>query len=168
LQCLEVVLGEEGGTANHKNDRGGLTNRGVTQKTYDKYRVELGFMPRPVTQIEDSEVEDIYEEYWIQCHADDMPEPLDLYVFDCSINSGPTKAISLLQRTVGLEEVGNFGPKTRAAVAKAIEEDMVDDLADRYLDTRIQFYRNIVSRDPSQAVFLNGWLNRIGNLREVG
>jgi hypothetical protein len=36
---------------------------------------------------------------------------------------------------------------------------------DALLDRRVQFYRSIVERDPSQQKFLNGWLKRTDSLR---
>ena len=35
--CLTIVLGHEGGYVDHKNDRGGKTMKGVTQKVYDDF-----------------------------------------------------------------------------------------------------------------------------------
>ena len=34
-QALRLVLADEGGVSNHPADRGGLTNKGITQATYD-------------------------------------------------------------------------------------------------------------------------------------
>lgn len=35
------------------------------------------------------------------------------------------------------------------------------ELFNRVKEARKQFYANIVRRDPSQKVFMNGWMNRI-------
>ena len=37
-KALEFVFHAEGGYSNHKNDRGGATNMGVTQTAYNAYR----------------------------------------------------------------------------------------------------------------------------------
>ena len=62
--CLELVLEHEGGFVNHPKDPGGMTNKGITKRTYEKY---LG---REVTEdemrnIPDEDVKDIYKKkYW--------------------------------------------------------------------------------------------------------
>ena len=35
--CLELVLEHEGGFVNHPKDPGGMTNKGITKRTYEKY-----------------------------------------------------------------------------------------------------------------------------------
>ena len=35
--CLSMLLKHEGGFSNHKDDRGGLTNLGVTKAVYDEF-----------------------------------------------------------------------------------------------------------------------------------
>ena len=38
VQALPVVLRFEGGYADHPNDPGGATNKGITQAVFDAYR----------------------------------------------------------------------------------------------------------------------------------
>ena len=76
--CLAIVLGNEGGFSDHKADRGGTTNFGVTQKTYDQWRRRQRLPLRPVTEITQQEVESIYHEYWVSAYCATTPEPLDL------------------------------------------------------------------------------------------
>ena len=35
--CLVMLLAHEGGYVNHPSDPGGMTNLGVTKRTYDEY-----------------------------------------------------------------------------------------------------------------------------------
>jgi len=81
-------------------------------------------------------------------------------VFDCAVNSGPSRSIKLLQGACpGLAIDGVIGPKTLEA-AKAVDPVLV-------VNAREAFVRRIVARDATQAKFLGGWLNRIAAVRTV-
>lgn len=165
--CLRIVLKNEGGVSNHKADRGGLTNYGITQKVYSDFCRMTGRMQKPVTDILMDEVEAIYGGYWKDSKAALCPEPLDLMMFDAGVNHGPNRAVKLLQRTLGVDEDGVFGKQTALAlnedcIARGVEEVCFD-----YLEHRDDFFDAIVNRDPKQAVFLRGWKNRTAHLREL-
>jgi lysozyme family protein len=69
----------EGGDSNHKNDRGGLTSRGLTYKA-------AGGDP---TKLTDAQVKAIYKrDYWVASGADKLEWPLCLAVFNSYVNSG--------------------------------------------------------------------------------
>lgn len=92
-RCLAVTLAWEGGYANHPDDPGGATMRGVTQGTYDEYMRALGKRRRPVRGITDAELRDIYRKnYWDACGCDALPTGLDLCVFDAAVNTGVGRA----------------------------------------------------------------------------
>lgn len=60
--CLSHILKFEGGFVDHPADKGGATNKGITQAVYDAYRQTNR---RSVKFIEDNEVRDIYQSnYW--------------------------------------------------------------------------------------------------------
>lgn len=164
--CLNVVLGNEGGYVDHKKDRGGKTNYGITQKTLDDYCVRNGLPMKSVRDITQAEVEDIYFGYWRQCNAGKLFEPLDLLVFDCAINSGPGRAVKLLQKCLGVDADGGWGPKTAYALQEEISAGRETEICLAYLDQREDFYNKIVENDPSQKVFLKGWMNRLDHLQE--
>ena len=163
--CLEVVLGNEGGLSDHKADRGGRTNYGVTQTTYSNFRRAQGRPSRPVDEITRDEVEAIYGEYWQDCKASYLPIPLDLMVFDCAINSGAKRAIRLLQRVLGVDEDGIAGRMTMDALHEEVVTVGVEGVCRAYLNARADWYDTIIERDPAQAVFAKGWMNRLDHLR---
>lgn len=165
-KCLSVVLGNEGGFSDHKDDRGGATNYGVIQSTYDAYRKSLYLAPRPVIEIEHDEVESIYYNFWKAAHCDYMPEPLDLQMFDAAINHGPGRAIKLLQEVLGVEIDGICGRETMKALHEEILATSITDICKKYLDARSWFYDRIITTDPSQSVFARGWMNRIDTMQE--
>lgn len=165
--ALRVVLGNEGGYVNDKADRGGATNFGVTQKTYDDFCKATGREKKPVAEITTEEVEMIYGGYWRDCHASYLPSNLDLLVFDCAINSGPKRAIKLLQRCLGVDEDGICGRQTLDAVHEEVVSGSIEELCDNYLLVRENFYHDIVENDPTQKRFIKGWIARLDHLREV-
>lgn len=165
MYCFHKVLGHEGGFANHRYDRGGRTNYGVTQKTYDEFCRSVGRETCDVRDIAMDEVELIYFRYWRDAGCDRLPEPLDLFVFDCAINSGVPRAIKLLQRALGVNDDGIWGPRTNYALEVHIGHDRIHELANAYLDERLGWYDEIIERDPKQSVFAKGWVNRVENLR---
>ncbi len=164
--CLKFVLGVEGGYSDHKSDRGGATNFGITQKTYDRFRKDSGLSLRPVKSITTDEVQSIYKTmYWVVAKCGLLPEPLDLYVFDSAVNHEPARAVKLLQRALGVDDDGVIGPKTIEALHEEIQAGQLPELCRNFLAIRQDFYDDIVENDPTQEVFAKGWENRLEHLR---
>lgn len=92
--CVEFVRKQEGGNTDTPGDRGGRTGRGgITHATYDAYRARKGLPKQDVWLISDAEITEIYAaEYWAPVHGGDLPDGIDLCLFDFAINSGPAKA----------------------------------------------------------------------------
>lgn len=118
--ALSRVLAHEGGFVNHPLDPGGATNLGITRATLAQAR------GRPVSvadvaALTRAEAAAIYRRaYWDTVRGDDLPDGIDLAVFDLAVNSGPSRAARLLQRVLGVAEDGRIGPRTLAA-ARAID-----------------------------------------------
>lgn len=160
-RALEITLAAEGGYVNDPDDRGGATNYGVTQRTYDKWRARYGFEPRDVLMISDAEVDAIYLTYWDAAGADRYDWPLNAIMFDMAVNHGPTAARKILQRALGVTADGIVGPVTRGSM----EALATDSLANEVLWARVGRYRQL-SRTPGQVKFLAGWLWRVEHLRD--
>jgi len=174
-ECLSIVLKFEGGLSDHPLDRGGRTNFGVTQSTYDRYRKSLGLPPQDVAKITKDEVREIYYRfYWTPSKADKMPQPLDLLVFDTAVNCGVLTAVRLLRRVLSL---WGLTPRWTDDVLRddvisvlwkvAKEPNKLKGLCFDYLSARRDYYLKIVERNPSQKVFLRGWLNRVQKLKQI-
>lgn len=165
LRALPLLLGSEGGEVNDPADRGGHTNHGVTQETYDGWREMNGQGPRSVSRITNGEVEAIYERlYWKAGRCDTLPWPLSYLHFDACVNHGVRSAAEMLQQVLGVEVDGIIGPKTRAAAD--VLPPALQRLCEDYLWARLQLYSDIVKYSPSQIRFLRGWLNRMIRIRE--
>ena len=93
-RCLQHTLKEEGGFVNNPKDPGGMTNLGVTKRTYEQYvghpvdeETMRGLTPEMVAPL--------YKKmYWDVVKGDQLPDGVDYCVFDVAVNSGPTKAVT--------------------------------------------------------------------------
>jgi lysozyme family protein len=163
--AMRFIMKWEGGFVDDPDDRGGRTNKGVTQKVYDSWRSRKGHSARDVKQITDDEVQAIYrDDYWAPAGCDLLRHRLDLAQFDTSVNMGTGRAVRIVQEAVGVGVDGKFGPNTRRACDSC---DLGTALI-RYTKIREGLYRRF-AQAPGQAKFLKGWLNRLNDLRrEVG
>jgi len=77
--------------------------------------------------------------------------------------SGPTTAVKMVQRMLGVTPDGQLGPKTADAYAKFIAIHGEEDAARLWCNVRTDFDHNLATNegpnDPDR-VFLNGWNNR--------
>jgi lysozyme family protein len=160
-RALAAVLVHEGGYVNHPKDPGGATNKGVTQRVYDDYRLRRGMTPRSVRHIQPTEIEDIYRrQYWDAVRCDDLPAGVDYCVFDLAVNSGTNRAARFLQRAVGAVEDGKIGPMTIAAVKNIPPALLVDSICDE----RICFLKSL----GTFSTFGKGWTRRVADVRDHG
>ncbi len=161
---IEQILKREGGFVNNPADRGGPTNMGITQKTLTLWLARQATVA-DVEKLSKQTARDIYySQYYIKPGIDDLPELIRPIVFDMVVNSGK-RGIKLLQDALNCHGYdcgkadGRIGPKTIAA-AKAAVERMGNELIKVLVRRRVIFYEGIVKADPSQRVFLAGWINR--------
>lgn len=151
-KALHKTLKWEGGYCNHPLDKGGATNLGITQSTYNFY------YEGDVKDITMEQAETIYRTgYWSKIMGDDIKsQSVAEYLFDWIVNAGLSTPVKKLQILVGTEADGKMGKKT----LKALNDKDPKILFNQLVDCRVAFYRALVDKKPSQKVFLNGWLNR--------
>ena len=71
--CMTMLLAHEGGFVNHPSDPGGMTNLGVTKRTYDEYH-GTDIDEEGMRQLTKADVEPIYRRnYWNRCRCQDLP-----------------------------------------------------------------------------------------------
>lgn len=163
--ALAQVLKWEGGYVNDPADPGGATNFGVTHKVYDAYRRRNGLTTRHVSRITMAEVEEIYRKrYWELAHCQELPAFLAMAHFDWAVNTGKHRALRHLQEVVGTKADGIWGPKTRAAIKKAVCERGEFMVVAQYLDRRERYYSWLGSKGKFRR-FRRGWMNRLNDLR---
>lgn len=166
-KALKDGLVYEGGLVDDPDDPGGRTNKGITQKNYDKYRKEKGLPQQDVANIGDSEVRDIYQTKYWNNNCDNLTPRLARAHYDWSINHGNSGATKTLQGVLGVPQTGTFDQATKDKLNEALKDPGSEDkLLDQYLRARENWYNNRVATKPSQAKFLKGWLNRTNAVRD--
>ena len=156
--ALQHVLQSEGGFVNHPSDPGGMTNLGVTARTWEDW---VGHKPseKEMRELTAAKVAPLYKrKFWDAIKGDDLPSGLDYCVFDCAVNSGPGRAAKILQDVVGVKPDGGIGPLTLAAV-KAM--DPVE-LISKYADKRLQFWQSLSTFET----FGKGWTRRGNEVKD--
>ena len=150
--CLKLILHHEGGYVNHPKDPGGETNLGVTKRVYEEWGGTKNM--RDLT-VED--VAPIYKKnYWDRVKADQLPEGLDLCVFDWAVNSGTGRAAKKLQAMIGTTVDGGIGPNTLRALKLYCETEGVEAAISEYTKIRQEFYESLSTFDT----FGRGWTRR--------
>lgn len=151
---------------NHKADRGGATNFGVTIGTYGRY---LG---RKVTNaqvkaISKDTARDIYKKlYYERPRLHILHDAIQAQMFDCCINHGSKNPIKWLQKITKqatgapLAIDGVIGNKTAAAVNAFIELAGSKVANNAMVEERREFYERLIKRRPAQEVFRRGWMRR--------
>ena len=138
-KALKFVLKWEGGYVNNPNDKGGATNKGITQTTYNAWLRAKGQNIKDVRHINDAEVREIYyNNYWLKAGCDKMSEKFAILAFDTAVNMG----------------VGRVSEFLKAAEYKYVE---------KFIFARINKYLEF-AKVGNQKIFLQGWLNRVMDL----
>ena len=150
--CLKLVLHHEGGYVNHPKDPGGETNLGVTKRVYEEFGGT-----KDMKDLTREDVEPIYKKnYWDRIKADQIPNGLDLCVFDFAVNAGPGRAAKYLQSLIGTTVDGGIGPNTLACLESYIEENGLDTTIENYQQARQEYYESLSTFDTFGA----GWTRR--------
>ena len=161
--ALKLTLKFEGGFVNNKLDPGGATNFGVTQTTYNRFRIGQSKSVQSVRNITSAEVEQIYREmYWKPSHADLAVLPLAVVIFDTAVLFGVGGAVKFLQEALDVTVDGGFGPTTKSA----FDQQNNKNTAFKMIEARVNAHKRRVAAKPSQNVFLKGWLSRCSQLKE--
>lgn len=139
-KALSFVLKWEGGYVNNPNDKGGATNKGITQGTYNNWLIAQGKSRKDVKFISQQEVEEIYyKNYWLKAGCDKMSKVFAVICFDTAVNMGAGRVKEFLQAARWTDP-------------------------QKFLAAREQKYREF-AKYGNQKIFLNGWLNRLNDLR---
>lgn len=118
------VAAHEGGYANDPNDKGGETWKGIARKAnpgwqgwviIDSYRNKPNF-PANLKAVEllESLVRSLYRiKYWDEIQGDRiMKQEIADSIYDSAVNMGPSRAIKLSQKALGLPESGKMDDTT--------------------------------------------------------
>jgi lysozyme family protein len=165
---ISKTLQHEGGYSNHVADKGGPTNYGITLKTFKQ--VSPGATVADLKNLTGEDVIGIYKDlYFYTPGVDKLPKAIQDLVFDMNVLHGASTATRLLQkalRYLGHAQVtvdADLGPKT---IKAAFNTNPVR-LRAAINKQREALINSIVERNPSQKVFLNGWMRRVNSFKEM-
>lgn len=158
-EALEHVLKHEGGFVNHKLDKGGITNLGVTIAVWEEW-IGRKSSEDEMRNLKPEDVAPLYKKmYWDRVKGDDLPSGVNYCVFDAAVNSGTGRAAKWLQEAVGAVPDGAIGAKTLAKVAS----HDADSLVNAYCDVRLNFLKGLKTFDT----FGKGWSRRVEGVRQT-
>lgn len=142
LQVIKDIITREGGYVNNPNDLGGPTKYGITLATLSEWR-NTACSALDVEQLTEQEASDIYEakyakpfNMWMQ-----YPELYNLIV-DSAVQHG----------------VGRVNEWLETIIVTTQDPHVV---YKHMLRKRIKFYGRIITKRVENAVFAEGWMNRV-------
>lgn len=145
--AFEKVLKWEGGEVNDPRDPGGHTRYGISKRAYPEENINSLTLAR---------ARQLYRrDYWGKVMGDEIgSQQIAEMLFDFAVNAGVVRATKMIQRLVGAEEDGVFGPRTLVAVNAGLPLVRVFTLA------RVEYYTRLVENRPSLRSFHYGWVRR--------
>lgn len=150
VNYINRVLQHEGGYVNDPRDPGGETNWGISKRAFPKVNIR--------TLTRNGAIAIYHTHYWQRVRGDELPPDVAFQVLDAAVNHGVPRAITWLQRAVGVADDGIFGPLTLAAVISADKRD----IALNFNAERLDFYTKL----STWPTYGRGWTRRIvQNLR---
>lgn len=159
--ALELIFGSEGGYSDNKTDSGGPTKYGITYRTLAAHDgISESAARVAVRSLTLAHASDIYRAgFWPQSGGDLLPRGLDYAAFDFGVNSGPARAVRVLQKVVGADLDNNCGPETLAAV-KAYPGGLQKLIVD-YCEARMDFLQALKNPKTGFPVNGRGWTIRV-------
>src|SRR5690606_8986088 len=94
-----------------------------------------------------------------QSGGDVLPKGLDYAAFDFGVNSGPSRAVKVLQAVVGVRQDGWIGEQTLAAVRDYPAG--IAALITAYCAARMAFLRRLTNRQTGFPANGRGWTIRV-------
>lgn len=176
-------IGVEGNYVNNKDDRGGATKYGVTQRTADGYRADLMRLFKWSGDVKDFTIDMAFyvydKEFWAKMRLDDVikrcPQLADK-MFDIGINTGWNTAAQWLQTILNVMNLkkkyypdlavdGNLGPVSIAALDACVKARGAKltywTILKGLICKQGSFYIDISAKREDNETFTVGWMNRI-------
>lgn len=166
-QALAFTLVNEGGYTNNPADSGGPTNFGITQNDLALWRGSpVG--PDDVKNMQKSEASSIYfMHYWKPLGCEGMTQlPIVTTLFDSGVLYGIHTSAVTAQNSLKIcgysmiEVDGQMGTESVSAL-NVVEAHSFLIAYTNALKLRIN---SLIAKNPKNAVFLQGWINRADKL----
>ena len=152
-QAFQWLLDGEGGYVDNPADPGGMTNLGVTKRTWESY-VGHDVTENEMRALTPDKVRPLYKaRYWDLVSGDKLPAGVDYCVFDTCVNSGPGRAAGILQDVLGVTQDNRIGPQTLSAASKQDAGTIIIN----YTTTRLMYLKGL----RTWETFGGGWEKRV-------
>ena len=154
-EVVEMVLKHEGGYVDHKDDPGGRTKYGISQRAYPDV---------DIAELTEEDAASIYKrDYWDRIKGDDLPVGVACAVMDYAVNSGISRASKALQSVCGIANGdGIIGPASLNAVWTTVKNTSEEDVINAVTEQRQGFIRSL----SIYETFGKGWERRITETQE--
>lgn len=182
--AYKITYEKEGGYINHPNDKGGETIFGIsrnfhpnwsgwqmvdqakwfcTEKEGSKeWENELTGLCKTNEGIVRLKLDFFKSLFWNPLQLDLITsQKIANALFDASVNHDPKDSARMAQEALGIKVDGIVGNQTITALNSAVESKFLNSL----YSIRRKYYYDIVKKNPSQQVFLNGWLARLESFK---
>ncbi len=148
--AMVQLFEDEGGYENDPDDPGGETKYGIDKRSNPT--VDIANLTK------DGAKAIYFREWWTPYAAMGLPPIVLAKMFNMAVNVGRGQANKFLQRVLGVNDDGNVGPITLAAIKTIIPPGTV--IRDRLRMQQATFYADLAARKPVLRKFLRGWLRR--------
>lgn len=152
-RAVAIVLQHEGGLVDDPADPGGLTNYGISLRSYP----ELG--ADGIRGLTADKARAIYfTDWWQRFHLEQLPDLVAIKMLDLAVNMGIGSATRCLQRALESEDIhvaidGVLGPATFRAANLTGPTDLHAALQEQ----AAKHYADLVAANPKLAKFAAGW-----------
>ena len=138
-QFLTGLLMREGGDKRVK-DEGGWTRYGISERAHGDEHV--------IWDLTEDQAREIYKEQYIHPSVSRIGKNNVAFKFvDMNVNMGWSNATKVLQRALGIEPDGNFGPATADSLTKAIHKWGEDEVISMISEAQLKYYKNLQTYD---------------------
>lgn len=163
-KLIPIIKKWEGGYSDNPNDRGGATNSGVTlavyQLVYGKNKTK-----NDLKRMTNEQWNYIFTKlYWNKWKADEINNQSIANILVDWVWMSGYGTIKKIQSLFGLTADGIVGNKTISYINSHDQEEVFNKIWNR----RKSFYESLVKNNPSQKVFLKGWMNRLNTYKFQG
>jgi lysozyme family protein len=134
----------EGSFSNDKNDPGGATKFGISQRSYPNVDIKNLTIDQAKAILR--------ADYWDAVCGDELPDPLSHLVFDAAVNQGVHVAKCLMQEALGVKVDGVIGKVTLAAARGSTNKECA-----KFMSLRAMRYIGTKNFD----IYGKGWFNRL-------
>lgn len=154
------------------DDKGGETYAGISRVAnptwsgwtvvdFEKHRLKVDRLKNgwKIIGIEPS-VTQWYRDLWDKYKMGNLvSQDIANLVFDFMVNSGPGNVEKVIGPIVGAKKM--------STILELLNTGDLKKLHDQIKAARTTFLKGIVERDPTQAKFLTGWLNRVNSFPDL-